>query len=225
MRSVICAVLTIGRSLPVFSDNRTCQVSAGMAQRCPASDSCPGISHRGGAGVYQCGGEYCRACGQFLRRASFQGFCKSAGSCRRALLRWVQIALKPASKTLGFRGVFIRGEGLKYVIADSTFKRMQVDARACWLDTGEHHRGLALRTSGALNEWNDGRQALRLGHDASLESAGARHSLSPVMPRRRSGDHLSMRLQRSQKRVNSRIFGRKVSAWWYCPRDREHGFC
>jgi hypothetical protein len=97
---------------------------------------------------------------------------KSAGSRRRALLRRVQIALKPASKTLGLHGVFIRGKGLKYVIADSAFKRMQVDAPgACWLDADEHHRGLALRTGGALNcnEWNDGRQALRLGHDASLE--------------------------------------------------------
>jgi hypothetical protein len=47
------------------------------------------------------------------------------------LLRRVQIALKPASKTLGLHGVFIRGKGLKYVIADSAFKRMQVDARAC----------------------------------------------------------------------------------------------
>src|SRR5947207_13437732 len=103
------------------------------------------------------------------------------GSRLRALLQWVQITLKPASKTLGLHGVFISGEGLKYMIADSAFKRMQVDARACWLDTGESHRGLALRTSGALNcnEWNDGRQALRLGHDASLESAGAQHSLSP----------------------------------------------
>ena len=50
---------------------------------------------------------------------------------RRALLRRVQIALKPASKTLGLHGIFIRGMGLKYVIADSAFKRMQVDARAC----------------------------------------------------------------------------------------------
>jgi hypothetical protein len=90
---------------------------------------------------------------------------------RRALLRWLQIALKPASKTLGLHRVFIRGQGRKYVIADSAFKRMQVDARARWLNSDEHHRGLALRTSGALNgnEWNDGRQALRLGHDASLE--------------------------------------------------------
>jgi hypothetical protein len=47
------------------------------------------------------------------------------------LLRRVQIALKPASKTLGLHGIFIRGMGLKYVIADSAFKRMQVDARAC----------------------------------------------------------------------------------------------
>jgi hypothetical protein len=36
---------------------------------------------------------------------------------------------------------------------------------------------------------------LRLGHDASLEQAGAQHSLSPVMPRRRSGDYLSVRLR------------------------------
>jgi hypothetical protein len=42
----------------------------------------------------------------------------------------VQIALKPASKALGRHGVFKRGKGRKYLIADSTFKRMQVDARA-----------------------------------------------------------------------------------------------
>ena len=56
--------------------------------------------------------------------------------------------MKPASKTLGLHGIFIRGKGLMYAIADSAFKRMQVDARACQLDTDEHHRGLALRTSG-----------------------------------------------------------------------------
>jgi hypothetical protein len=50
---------------------------------------------------------------------------------RRALLRRVQTALKPASKTLGLHWVFIRGTGLKYVIADSAFKRMQIDAGAC----------------------------------------------------------------------------------------------
>jgi len=63
---------------------------------------------------------------------------------RRTLLRWVQIALKPASKTLGLHGVVIRCKGLKYVIADSAFKRMQVDARACWLDT-DKHRVVSLR--------------------------------------------------------------------------------
>ena len=95
-----------------------------------------------------------------------------------ALPRCVQIALKPASKALGLHGVFKRGKGRKYLIADSAFKRMQVDAAgACWLDADEHHLGLAPRTGGALNcsEWNDGRQALRLGHDASLEQAGAQH--------------------------------------------------
>src|SRR4249920_3723790 len=49
---------------------------------------------------------------------------------RRALLRRVQTALKPASKTLGLHGVFIRGTGLKWAMADSAFKRVQVDARA-----------------------------------------------------------------------------------------------
>ena len=103
---------------------------------------------------------------------------------RRILLWWVQFALKPATKALGLHGVFIRRKRLKYLIADSAFKRVQVDAPgACRLDADEHHLGLALRTGGAPNcsEWNDGRQDLRLGHDdASLEQAGAQHSLSPV---------------------------------------------
>jgi hypothetical protein len=84
--------------------------------------------------------------------------------------------LKPASKTLGLHGVFIRGKGFKYLIADSAFIRMQVDAPgACWLDTDEHHLGLALRTGGAPNcsEWNGGRQALRLGHDAFPRIGGS----------------------------------------------------
>jgi len=92
-----------------------------------------------------------------------------AGSRRRVFLLWrVQIALKPA-------GVFMRDKGLKFVIADSAFKRKQVDARACWLDTGEHHPGLAFRTSGARNcsEWNGGRKALRLGHDAFPRIGGS----------------------------------------------------
>jgi phage terminase large subunit-like protein len=53
---------------------------------------------------------------------------EGAGSRRRALLRRVQIALKPATKTRGLHGVIIRGKGRKYVMADSAFKRMQVDA-------------------------------------------------------------------------------------------------
>ena len=121
------------------------------------------------------------------------------GSHGRALLRWVQIALKPASKTLGPHGVLIRGKGLKYLIADSAFKRMQVDTSgACWLDADEHHLGLALRTGGAFNcsEWNDGRQALRLGHNASLPQIGGSATLSVTDNafRGRSGDGLSMRL-------------------------------
>ena len=75
--------------------------------------------------------EYYPACGQFYNAPHFKEFTESAGSLRRALLRWEQIALKPTSKTLGLHRVFIRGQGLKYAIADSTFKRMQVDARAC----------------------------------------------------------------------------------------------
>src|SRR3981081_4385299 len=114
-------------------------------------------------------GEYYPACGQFYGAPHFKEFTISAGSRRRALLQWVQIALKPASKTLGLHRVFIRGKGLKYVIADSAFKRMQVDARACQLYSDEHHGALALRTSGApnCNEWNDGRPMLRLGHYGS----------------------------------------------------------
>jgi hypothetical protein len=139
----------------------------------------------------------CQASALGLRRGPL--VCKPLKRKTHQHLLWrVQFALKPASKALGLHGVFIRGKGLKFLIADSAFERMQVDAPgACWLDADEHHMGLALRTGGALNcsEWNDGRQALRLGHDASLEQAGAQHSLSPVMPRRRSGDCLIMRRQ------------------------------
>jgi hypothetical protein len=95
---------------------------------------------------------------------------------RRALPRRVQIALKPASKRLGLHGVFIRSKGLKDLIADSAFKRMQVDVQgACRLDADEHHLGLAPRTGRAsdCSESNDGRQGLRLGHDASLNTGGS----------------------------------------------------
>ena len=57
--------------------------------------------------------------------------------------------MKPASKALGLHRIFVRGKDRKYVIADSTFKRMQVDAGACWLDAGEPHLGFALRTGRA----------------------------------------------------------------------------
>jgi hypothetical protein len=45
------------------------------------------------------------------------------------------------------------------VIADCTFKRVQVEAWTCWLDAGEHHLGPALRTGGApkRNERSGGR--------------------------------------------------------------------
>src|SRR6266852_4955730 len=112
-------------------------------------DSAPAPAGRGRLSVWS-SGEYHPACGQFYGKPHFKEFTKSAGSRRRALLRWVQIALKPASKAPGLHGVFIRDKGLKFVIADSALKRMQVDARACWLDPGEHHRSLALRTNGAL---------------------------------------------------------------------------
>jgi hypothetical protein len=95
---------------------------------------------------------------------------------RCALPRRVQVALKPAAKTLGLHRIFMRGMGLKQAIAHGASKRMQVVARACQLDTDEHHRGLAHRTGGAAanwSEWKDGRQALRLGHDASLEIGGS----------------------------------------------------
>src|ERR1700732_3772597 len=85
------------------------------------------------------------------------------------------MALKPASKSFGFHGVFIRSKGLKDLIADSAFKRMQAHVQgACRLDADEHHLGLAPRTGGTLNcsEFNDGRQGLRLWHDASLEIGG-----------------------------------------------------
>ena len=92
----------------------------------------------------------------------------------------MQIALKPAAKGLGFHRIFKRGKDRKYVIADSTFKRMQVDAWACRLDAGEHHLGLALRTGGAskCERWNGERQALRLGHDASPSNRRERNTLS-----------------------------------------------
>ena len=82
-------------------------------------------------------------------KRSLSFLCLVGNPTARALRRRVQIALKPASKALGLHRIFIRGKGRKYVTADSTFKRVQVDARACWLDTGEPHLGFALRTGRA----------------------------------------------------------------------------
>jgi hypothetical protein len=103
------------------------------------------------------------------------GIPKSIARRRRALLGRMQLALKPTSKTLGLHGIFVRGKDLKDMIAYSAFKRVQVDARACWRDTGEPHRGLTPRAGGTLNrsEWNDGRQGFGLGHDASLAKGGS----------------------------------------------------
>jgi len=64
-------------------------------------------------------------------------------------------------------------------LPDSTFKRMQVDARARWLNTGEPHLGFALRTGRApkCNRWNGERRALRLGH-GELPAYGREHDRS-----------------------------------------------
>jgi hypothetical protein len=105
------------------------------------------------------------------RASGLPGVTERPGDSRRALPRRVQIALEPTSKTLGLHGVFICGKGLEDMFADSAFKRVRVDTRAHRRNTGEPHRGLAPRAGGTLNccEWNNGRQGLRLGHDASLD--------------------------------------------------------
>jgi hypothetical protein len=88
----------------------------------------------------------CRSCGT---RSIYSAY---SAATPPVLLRWVQIALKPASKTLGLHRVFIRGKGPKRLIANGAFKRMQVDTSgASWLDADEHHLSLALRTGGASN--------------------------------------------------------------------------
>ena len=83
----------------------------------------------------------------------------SCHDLQRGLLRWVQIALKPAA--IGMHGIFMRCEGRKRVIADSAAKHVQVHARAFWLDADEHHLGLAPRTGGARkwSRWNGPRQS------------------------------------------------------------------
>ena len=68
--------------------------------------------------------------------------------------------MKPASKRLGLCGIFIRSKGLKDLIADSAFKRMQVDVQgACRLDADELisalHRGQAGRPIAANGMTDD----------------------------------------------------------------------
>jgi len=79
--------------------------------------------------------------------------------------------LSQASKALDFMGSHTR-KGLKFVIADSALKRMQVRRpRDAGSLTGDIIRA-CLRTSGALNcnEWNDGTIGVETGaHEASLE--------------------------------------------------------
>jgi len=58
-------------------------------------------------------------------------------------------------------------------MADSTFKRMQIDAWACWLDAGEHHLGLALRTGGAPKCYRR-KTSVEIGaYDASPRTGGS----------------------------------------------------
>ena len=99
----------------------------------------------------------------------------------------------------------MRGEGREYVMADSALKRMQVDTRAFWLDADEHHPGLALGTGGALKsiQWNGGRRALRLGHDASPQTGGST-TLSVTGNPTRNGEMSKYVPQGSQTRVNFR---------------------
>lgn len=55
----------------------------------------------------------------------------------RRLLHRTQIALKPMAVALLW--VFMRGQDLDSMIADSTFKRVQVDYVVDGRDTGEPH--------------------------------------------------------------------------------------
>jgi hypothetical protein len=94
----------------------------------------------------------------------------------------VQIALKPATKRLGLHRIFMRSKGRKHVIADGAFERLQVNARPYWLDTGEHHLGLAPRTGGTLkwSRWNTGGQVLRFGHPRAFHVSRPRISNQSV---------------------------------------------
>ena len=98
--------------------------------------------------------------------------------------------------------IFGHGQGRKRVIADSAFKRMQVDPRARWLDADEHHLGLAPGTGRALkwSRWNRGGRSSRLGHGASLQTGGS----TTLSVTGNTGDNESMR-RRELKRESIRL--------------------
>jgi hypothetical protein len=72
--------------------------------------------------------------------------------------------------------IFVHGKDRKHMIADSAFKRVQVDARAYWFNADQHHLGFAPRTGGTL-KWSQ-RQDLGLGHVASLASGSTTLSVT-----------------------------------------------
>jgi hypothetical protein len=68
------------------------------------------------------------------------------------------------------------------VIASGAFKRAEVEPYARGHNAREHHIGMALRAGGAVDMNVDGiGQGTGFRHDASLDEAGAQHSLSPVV--------------------------------------------
>jgi hypothetical protein len=68
------------------------------------------------------------------------------------------------------------------MIAPGALKRAEVEPHACGHDASEHHVGVALWAGGAMGINVDGiGQGTGFRHDASLNKAGAQHSLSPVM--------------------------------------------
>jgi hypothetical protein len=74
------------------------------------------------------------------------------------------------------------------VTALRALKGAEVVPNSCGHNASEHHAGMALWAGGTLDSSIDMvRQKIGFLHDASLEQAGARHSLSPVM-RLREGD-------------------------------------
>ena len=87
--------------------------------------------------------------------------------------------MKPASKSFGSRGIFIRGELFKNMVANTAFKRVQLDVRVHGSDAGEPHRGFAFRTGRTMyGREGDGREMLRLSQGAPLQNTGGSTTLS-----------------------------------------------